>query len=153
MKKYVWLLLLLLTACDKNRVFEDYKNIPDHRWAIADTVKFEFEIGDSTQNYTLYYNVRNAVSYPNYNLFVKHTLTDTQGKVISARLQELMLMDATTGQPLGKGLGDIFDHQIISLPRQRFPHTGKYTFTIQQYMRQDPLPDIMSMGLRVEKEE
>jgi gliding motility-associated lipoprotein GldH len=84
-------------------------------------------------------------------LYVTYYLLDEQGKQLSARLQELILMDATTGKPLGDGLGDIFDHQIVSLQNYKFNKRGKYTFKIKQYMRQDPLPDIMSIGIRVEK--
>jgi gliding motility-associated lipoprotein GldH len=70
---------------------------------------------------------------------------------VEARLQELTLLDPKTGKPLGKGLGDIFDHQIVALPNYRFQKSGTYTIKLKQYMRQDPLPDVMSVGVRVEK--
>lgn len=62
-------------------------------------------------------------------------------------------MDPKTGEPQGKGMGDIYDNQILSLSSVKFPQKGEYIFSIQQYMRQDPLPDIMSIGIRVEKAE
>jgi gliding motility-associated lipoprotein GldH len=60
------------------------------------------------------------------------------------------LFDATSGKPLGDGLGDIFDHRILALSDYRFETAGTYRFKIEQYMRQDTLPMILSMGLRVE---
>ncbi|MCU0354816.1 MAG: gliding motility lipoprotein GldH [Cytophagales bacterium] len=145
------LLCLACWACDPDRVYEQYHDIPKNQWYIDSVQRFTFEIADPAVPYNIHYNIRNAVSYPYYNLFVTYYLTDGAGKQLSSRLQELTLMDAQTGKPLGDGLGDIFDHQVISLPNYRFPAKGKYTFAIRQYMRKDPLPDIMSVGIRVEK--
>ncbi|MES2734489.1 MAG: gliding motility lipoprotein GldH [Bacteroidota bacterium] len=144
-------LLLALFACDKQRVYEKNIDLAGNQWYIDTVPSFTFHIEDPSITYTLSYNIRNALSYPNYNLFVRYYLQDSTGKTLSSGLQELMLVDAKTGKPLGDGLGDIFDHQIISLKNYRFPHKGPFTFRVKQYMRQDPLPSIMSVGVRVEK--
>ncbi len=114
------------------------------------TVQFEFEITDPSQTYNLHYNVRNSISYPYHNLYVQYTLEDSAGQVLSKALQNMNLFDPVTGKPLGDGLGDIFDHRIMAIPNQSFPEAGWYRFNIQQFMRQDSLPLILSMGLRVE---
>jgi gliding motility-associated lipoprotein GldH len=144
-------LLVTLFACDEQRVYEKNVDLAGNQWYIDTVPSLTFQIEDVSKTYTISYNVRNSVSYPFYNLFVRYYLQDSTGKPISTRLQELMLVDAKTGKPLGNGLGDIFDHQIISLKNYRFPHKGKYTFRVKHYMRQDPLPAIMSIGVRVEK--
>lgn len=148
---YILVAVLFCAGCDPERVYEQNYTIEDNKWYIDTIPSFTFTIEDTTQAYTIYYNVRNAVSYPYYNLYVMYYLLDEQGNQLSARLQELILMDAKTGKPLGDGLGDIFDHQIIALKNYKFNKKGNYTFKIKQYMRQDPLPDIMSIGIRVEK--
>ena len=33
----------------------------------------------------------------------------------------------------------------------KFPQTGNYTFMLEQAMRVDPLPQIMDVGIRIEK--
>jgi gliding motility-associated lipoprotein GldH len=101
--------------------------------------------------YNIYYNIRNAAGYPYYNLYITYYLSDNAGKILTSRLQELTLMDPQTGKPLGDGMGDIFDHRILSVGNYRFPRPGTYTFKVKQYMRKDPLPGIMSVGVRVEK--
>lgn len=153
MKYFLYSLIIALfcAGCDPDRVYEQNYIIEDNKWYIDTIPSFTFTIEDTTQPYNIYYNVRNAVSYPYYNLYVTYYLLDSQGNQLSARLQELMLMDAKTGKPLGDGLGDIFDHQILSLQNYKFKQKGDYTFKIKQYMRQDPLPDIMSIGIRVEE--
>ena len=153
MTKHLLFLALpcLLFACDEQRVYEKNVDLKDNLWYIDTIPSFTFRIEDASRPYNLYYNVRNAVSYPYYNLYVTYSLHDSTGKVLRSRLQQLQLADATTGKPLGDGLGDIYDHQILSGKNYRFPGKGAYTFRIKQYMRQDPLPAIMSVGVRVEK--
>ena len=73
------------------------------------------------------------------------------GKALVSTLQNMDLFDPVSGKPLGEGLGDIFDHRILALSNQQFPGKGLYRFKVQQFMRQDSLPLILSVGLRVEK--
>ena len=152
--KYILFVLAisaLCFACDPDRVYEQNHTIPNNQWYIDSIPSFTFTIDDIKTPYTIYYNVRNANSYPYYNLYLTYYLLDAEGNQLSARLQELTLLDPKTGKPLGNGLGDIFDHQIVALPNYRFPKAGTYTIKLKQYMRQDPLPAIMSVGIRVEK--
>lgn len=142
---------LWCVACDPERVYEQNYSIPENQWYIDTIPGFQFTIQDTAQPYNIYYNVRYALSYPFYNLYVTYYLQNEQGDTLSSRLQNLILRDAQTGKPLGDGLGDIFDYQLLSLPNYRFNKKGTYTFKIKQYMRQDPLPDIMSIGVRVTK--
>jgi gliding motility-associated lipoprotein GldH len=153
MRKYLLCLasVLILIGCDEQRVFEKNVDLAGNQWYIDTVPSFSFRIDDVSIPYNIYYNVRNAVNYPYYNLYVTYYLQDSSGKQLSSALQNLLLADAKTGKPLGDGLGDIFDHQILSLKEYRFPYAGTYTFRIRQYMRQDPLPLIMSVGVRVEK--
>ncbi|GAB2769503.1 hypothetical protein GCM10027175_03330 [Hymenobacter latericoloratus] len=148
--------LLLLTACDPNQVFE--KNIDlkspagdPYVWAVQDKPTFEFDIADTTQRYQVYFNIRNAADYEYYNLYVKQTLWGPDGKVISRRLHQMLLLDPKTGEPRGNGTGDIYDHQILALPNQQFRQVGRYRIMLEQYMRQDQLRGIMAVGVRVAK--
>ncbi|WP_303310383.1 gliding motility lipoprotein GldH [Hymenobacter sp. BT730] len=149
-------LLLGLAACDPNQVFEKNIDLKDtagqpYVWVVQEKPTFEFTITDTTQRYDVYFNVRNASSYGYYNLYMKHTLTAPNGQVLSTLLHQALLMDPKTGEPRGKGAGDIFDHQFLALPAQRFHQAGLYKITLEQYMRQDALPGIMSVGVRVAK--
>lgn len=143
--------IFALVACDERRVYEKNLDLAGNQWYIDTIPSFTFRIEDARLNYNIYYNIRNAVTYPYYNLYVTYSLQDSTGKPLSSHLQNLILADSKTGKPLGNGLGDLFDHQILSLKNYRFPAAGSYTFRIKQYMRQDPLPLIMSVGIRVEK--
>jgi gliding motility-associated lipoprotein GldH len=145
-------LVIIAGSCDSNSVYKDHEDIEDGQWYVKHEPAFTFEITDTTQTYNVYYLVRNSIAYPYYNLYVKRFLLNDKNKIVNEALNELILMDEKSGKPLGDGLGDLFDHKIMALKSYRFPGKGKYTFKVRQYMRQDPLPEILSMGVSVEKE-
>ena len=145
------LCLLLLASCDPNQVFEKNKDFDNYTWTVQEKPAFEFEIQDTTQRYAISFNVRNASMYGYYNLYVKHQLFGPDGKPLSALLHQMILMDPQTGEPRGKGTGDIYDHQFVALRNQQFRQPGTYKIVLEQYMRQDQLPGIMAIGIRVAK--
>ena len=141
----------LVVGCDTNAVYKEYTDIADGKWYIKNAPSFTFEIKDPSVPYNIYYNLRNSLSYGYYNLYLTRYLRDAQGKEIESRLDELLLMDPKTGKPNGDGLGDLFDHKFLMKRNYRFPKAGQYTMQIRQYMRQDPLLNILSVGITVEK--
>ncbi|MCY7351736.1 MAG: gliding motility lipoprotein GldH [Cytophagaceae bacterium] len=140
-----------LVGCDTNAIFNDNVDIPEGKWFVKQVPSFGFDVSDTTARYNVFYNVRNGRAYPYYNLYLTRYLYNAQGKLISKKLDQLFLADATTGKPLGTGLGDLYDHKILALPAYQFPAAGRYTVKIEQYMRQNPLPDVYSVGIAVEK--
>jgi gliding motility-associated lipoprotein GldH len=55
---------------------------------------------------------------------------------------------------LGMAMDDLYDHRIaLTLDPQKinFSHSGNYTFTLEQVMREDPLNHVFNVGLRLEK--
>ncbi|WP_345115127.1 gliding motility lipoprotein GldH [Hymenobacter algoricola] len=144
-------MLLLLAACDPGQVYEKNTDLDEYVWGVQVKPTFEFTIADTTQRYDVYFNIRNASAYGYYNLYVQHTLTDPAGRPVSKLLHQMLLMDPQTGEPNGNGTGDIYDHQFLALPGQRFHQTGTYKLLLEQYMRQDQLPGIMAVGVRVAK--
>ena len=145
------IVLLSLSGCDKYRVYENNKDFVGNQWYADSVCSYSFDIEDINQSYNILYNVRNTVNYPFYNLYVKYTLIAPDGKVVATELQEMQLMDTKTGSPYGSGMGDIFDNQIIALKNYKFLQKGKYTMTTKQYMRKNPIDEIMAFGIRIER--
>ncbi|HEY8936667.1 MAG TPA: gliding motility lipoprotein GldH [Cyclobacteriaceae bacterium] len=148
----LFLLALLMSGCDKSRVFEKNKDLKDQSWLVVNKPVFEFQVDNTPQPYNLYCNIRNEVSYPKANIYFSYNLTDSSGNVLESKLISHMLFDKKTGKPFGTtGLGDIYDHQIPLLKNYSFKNPGKYKVTFEQFMRIDTLPGILAVGLRVEK--
>ena len=149
--KYIFIgFIFLLAACDSSRVYEDYVDLKEAFWH-ADSIKsFEFDIEDTTRRYSLYATFRNASSYPFYNLYYQYSLTDSLDSLIIEELKEVEFFNPKTGEPYGSGLGDMFDHKVTLQEDFRFSKTGLHAIKLQQFMRRDTLPFIMSVGARVE---
>ncbi len=147
----VVVMALVLAGCDTNAVYKEYTDIEDGKWSIKNAPSFTFEIKDASIPYNIYYNLRNSLSYGYYNLYLTRYLRDSTGRELESRLDELILMDPKTGKPNGDGVGDIFDHKFLMKRNYRFPKPGQYTMQIRQYMRQDPLLNVISVGITVEK--
>lgn len=154
LKSYFFVLFPMISfafyACDSQRVFESYRDLRERKWADSQAISFEFTIPEAQTPYHLYYNIRNTLSYPYYNLYVVYELKDSTGKIISEKMIENNLMHPKTGEPYGKGIGDLFDHRFPLLTNYRFPKSGKYTLYLRQYMRMKELPEIVAVGCRIE---
>ena len=146
-------LLGLLAGCDPNRVFEQNIDFPNYSWDVQQKPAFTFAIADTAARYDIYFNVRHASAYGFYNLYLKHTLVGPGGPVGPPLLHQMLLLDPKTGEPKGSGTGDIYDIQLLALPRQHFAKPGSYTLTLEQYMRQAQLPGLMAVGVRVARHE
>ena len=143
--------IVFLTGCDPNSVFEKNIKLPDNRWEQKNIVELQVEITDTITPHNLYINVRNAGGYQFSNLFIFFTTQTPSGKMERDTV-ELTLADET-GKWLGEGLGDIWDNRLPFKHNFRFPENGTYTFKLEQGMRFDPLPQIMDIGIRIEKAE
>jgi gliding motility-associated lipoprotein GldH len=147
---FLVLSLPLITACDKYRVYEQYYKFDNKVWVADTTLRFGFEIADTSKLYNILYSVRYTIEYPYYNLYVKYKFKTQSDSVLYADLHEMNLNHPKTGQPLGSGIGSTKSLQIYAFKDFKFKQAGKYIFEVLQYMRQDSLPDILDFGLRVE---
>ncbi len=148
-----WILLSLLftvVSCDSKGVFVEKKNFPEMYWAFNNPAEFEFAIVDADKKYNLLFNIRNTAKYQYQNIYLQYYLEDSTGRLLSKELKNIQLFNSKTGIPLGKGIGDYYDIERIFLEHYSFPSKGKYNLRIDQFMRQDSLPEISSVGLRVE---
>lgn len=136
-------------SCDKSRIFEENKDIPNNIWNKDSIMKFEVNIADAHIPTNFYINVRNAEGFPFSNLFLFIKTTFPDGKQFNDTL-DCILADEK-GKWLGDGMGDIYDNQIPFKRNVHFPEAGKYIFEIQQGMRIENLPLIMDVGMRIEK--
>jgi gliding motility-associated lipoprotein GldH len=53
---------------------------------------------------------------------------------------------------LGTAMGDVYEHRVLLTPHPiYFKRSGEYIYKIEQVMREDPLPHVLNVGLRIEK--
>lgn len=142
--------ILLFMSCDRNRVSEKHIDV-DSYWRADAVAHFEFNVPNKQQDYNLFFYVRNGVNFPHANLYFKYFLKDSVGVILESELVNFQLFHPKSGYPLGNGVGDLFEHEYELLTKYRFPYKGVYNISFQQYMRYDSLPEIYSVGYRLEK--
>lgn len=147
-KTALFLAVVLFAACQPKAVLDEKKTFPEGQWRHADTLNFEALIEDTTGRYDLFLDLEHSPDFRNQNMYVKiHTrFPDGQrpGKLVSLELA-------------GKA-GDWFgrcntNRCRLTIPIQTqafFDKPGTYLFTIEQYTRLDPLPGVMSLGMRIQ---
>lgn len=153
-----WLTALLLTglfasSCLQSNVFEKNVALPGNRWKSDLKPAFSFHISDTSAHYLLYVTLRHTDAYHFSNIWLQVSTRmpgDTQTK---PERVEIPLAQAD-GKWMGRGMNEIWQHQMSLSGVQgyhRFPRKGIYTIQLEQIMRVDPLPEIMSVGIRIEK--
>ncbi|MBL7927534.1 MAG: gliding motility lipoprotein GldH [Bacteroidia bacterium] len=142
-------LILSLQACDDKMVIDENKTITNRNWDVAQPLHFDVSINDTISSYNMYVNVRNSNNYKFSNLYIfMHTKWPT-GENETDTLQ--LFLASPDGKWLGNGLGDIYENQIQLKQNFKFYRSGQYRFTLEQAMRLNPLPGIIDMGIRIEK--
>jgi gliding motility-associated lipoprotein GldH len=143
---------LILLSCQRIDLYEKVTPLPRHEWKSAFKPKFDFTIADTAANYQLYIILRHTEKY-NYNNIWVNLHAKTPDNVKQTFLLELPLATNEKGL-LGSGIDDVYEHRIaltIDPEKLNFRKAGKYEFTLEHIMRQDPLDHVMNAGLRIEK--
>lgn len=144
---------IIFSSCDTNRVYEGTANFANAYW-LADSIKsFEFQIPENSLEYNILLSIRNGREYPHNNLYVQYEIMDSTNNVLDRELRNFQLFHPKSGYPLGNGSGNIFEHDFDLLSGYQFPYSGKFFISVEQYMRYDSLPEMYSVGLRVETPE
>ncbi|ATL46521.1 hypothetical protein COR50_04650 [Chitinophaga caeni] len=148
------LVLLFLSACQPMQmdVYEKNIEIPQHDWTYDFKPSFELDLqaADTAFYYNIYVNIRHEDAYPFSNLWMTIMTTYPDSTAQEPVRVQLPLADIN-GKWLGSGIDDIYEHQVLIQEKAIFNQPGKYLFTFAQKMRQNPLPHVMNVGLRVEK--
>ena len=141
---------LWFTACSKIDVFEKNTAIAGHKWTYRLQPVFEFAINDTTSSYNLYVVLRHTDAYKYNNIWLN---IGSQAPADTMRYQrfDLQLGNDADGWE-GNGMDDIWEvRKSITKGPFKFNKAGNYKFSIAQVMRENPLQEIMSVGVRVEK--
>jgi gliding motility-associated lipoprotein GldH len=143
----------IFISCTPIDLYERVATIPKQAWQSSFKPSFTFTISDTTAPYQLFLILRHNNKYNYNNLWVNLYRKSPDGKV-SKVPYELPLATNERGW-LATGMDDLYEHRIPLTPPANdtfyFNKPGAYTFTIEQIMREDPLENILNVGLRIEK--
>ncbi|MFD2916969.1 gliding motility lipoprotein GldH [Psychroserpens luteus] len=151
------MLVLSFVSCDSNRVFDEYKSVPNE-WDKDNKIEFKVTPPDSTNAYNLYVNLRNTEDYKYSNLFLIVELNYPNGKTLKDTLEYKMANP--DGTFLGTGFTDVKESKLWYKGYKEpfvFDEAGEYIINVQQAMREngsingvDKLEGITDVGFRIE---
>jgi gliding motility-associated lipoprotein GldH len=147
---YFLFLISYLCGCKPIDVFEKNAPIPKNLWDYSFQPSFEFNIADTSAAYNLYVVLRHTDAYKYNNIWLN---IGTQSPADSMRFQRLDLLLGTDAKGWeGTGMDDIWElRKLITNGPYQFRKPGRYKFMVGQIMRENPLANILSVGIRVEK--
>lgn len=137
----------VLISCTTLDVYEKSKVFTKQEWASIDTPNFKFDIVDTSNLYNFYFVLRHQEKYPYKNIWLSLNVKNIDTTITIKR--EFILAD--NNKWLGSTIDDITDHRISFNQEPIKLKKGAYSFTLKQIMRDDPLPHILSAGIRVQK--
>ena len=142
--------IFIATGCKQIDVFEKNTTIPNKEWKASFGAKGNFEIKDTLAFYELYVVLRHTDAYKYNNIWLNVGL-QSPGDSMYFQKVNLSLGNDADGW-FGSGMNDIWEvRKRLTDKPMRFKKAGTYNFSIFQIMRDNPLAEIMSAGLRVTK--
>ncbi len=148
------LILVAFSACDKKRVFDEYKLVGE-AWNKDLVVDFNLPKLDTLKKYNLYVNLRADDSYEFNNLFLIVSLEQPDGltKIDTLEYQ----MADVDGTLLGDGFSDIKESKLVYKEKVQFKASEKNKVHIKQAVRKtgnvvgvSNLKGITAVGFRIE---
>lgn len=145
--------LLLTAGCMKSPYYQKDVSIPKYEWAYSFQPVFKVDIEDTAALYNLYFIVRHTEAYPFSNIWM-YIYTKEPGDTSYKKSRIEIPLAESSGKWLGRGMGEVYE-QRMPITRNDAPmifkKPGSYEIKFEQNMRVDPLPELLQVGLRVEK--
>lgn len=139
---------LSVASCSDNAIIDEYTAIAKENWSYDKPIKTVVDIKDSSIPYNIYINFRHTEDYKYSNIWLRLSEISPVNKKTTVREEfQLALPD---GKWIGKGSGNLYSYRLIYKEGLKFDTVGKYTFIIEQNMRDNPLKAVTDVGLRVE---
>lgn len=137
-------------SCTTVDLYEKSVAMPQHEWQSSNKPEFIFQIRDTLAVYQLFLVFRHNEKY-NYNNIWLNVYAQAPGDtVVRARIEKTLATNEKGW--LASGMDDIYEHRLpLALPEFRVSKSGEYKFILEHLMREDPLKNVMNVGIRMEK--
>ncbi len=150
MRKFLGLLsLILFLSCNSSSEGEVMMNSVNSKWSKKSEQKFNLEISDPQNPKNIIFVVRNNNDFPYSNIRFIVNFTDLQTRKKETDTLNYVLAKPN-GEWLGTGFGDTKETFFQYKLNYKFPKKGKYEIGLIQAMRNDILPGIEDIGVKIE---
>ena len=143
----VFILFLSLNSC-QNKDEKVLINNVGQQWKKNDVQKFDFDINDAQNQKNMMFVVRNNNDYPYSNLRLIASIEYNKKNISTDTLN--FVLAKPNGEWIGTGFGDtkeiIFQYKL----NYKFPQNGNYSVKVVQAMRNNQLPGIEDIGIKIQ---
>ena len=140
---------LCLSTCTTVDLYERTVSLPGHEWKSTNKPEFNFIITDTTVLYQVFFVIRHSEKY-NYNNIWVNYYYQPPNDTLHKEAREFQLATNEKGW-LATGMDDIYEHRIKLSPDAGKLKAGSYKFILENIMREDPLKEVLNVGVRIEK--
>lgn len=122
-------------------------------WTYANQPVFKFNITDTTAKYDMQFLIRHTEAYAYSNIWLIVNVKKPGDTVYKRTRVEIPLAEPT-GKWLGRGMGEIWEQRMplnMDTEQPEFNIPGTWEIKLAHNMRINPLPEILQVGLRIEK--
>lgn len=149
-RSLLFLFVGLLGSCVYSNVFEKNVSLKGFKWNEKNIPAFTFNITDTTSDYDMYFLMRHTEAYPYSNIWLNIKTIFPDGDSSAQSKIEIPLANED-GKWSARGFDEIWEHRSLIASPLHFSKPGAYTIRLQHIMRVETLPEIISIGIRLEK--
>ncbi|MEN9742804.1 MAG: hypothetical protein RLZZ65_609 [Bacteroidota bacterium] len=143
-------LILLLSACGKDAIYNKSYQFQDETWKQDVKPSFEVAIQDTSKIYDFVFTLRSTTDYAYNNLWVFLSTTPPTGKTVREPFE--IKMAFPDGNWIGKRSGTIVEHEFV-FAKRKIPYKGKYKFVLEQAITQKTVNELLDISLEVRESE
>lgn len=141
-------LFIILVSCKNTS--EDIKTVSlNGVWSHKLEQRFDFDIKDAENPKNIIFVVRNNNDYPYSNIRFIVNFTNLKSKKKETDTLNY-IMAKPNGEWIGSGFGGTKEILFQYKMNYRFPNNGTYRFGVIQAMRNNDLPGIEDIGIKIE---
>lgn len=142
--------LLLSLSCVREEIYDETQTIENRQWRTNQKVRFELNITNTETVYDLIFNLRHTDKYRYSNIFVLVHITSPDHKTTTERVE--FMLAQPDGRWYGYGSATIAIRSMLKRG-YKFTQLGKYNIEIEQNMRDNPLENIVGVGVAIKRSE
>lgn len=145
---FLLLMVIFLSSCNRDTVFEDYWKFDNLTWNRFDFVTFEMDVEDIEQYYDIFLVFRHVPEFPVSKLELNFTVLPPSG---GYRSSDHSYWLRKSGVLQSDCLGDYCDFLVPLRKEYKFNETGSTRFEIENKIPKFESTGIIEVGLIIRK--
>ena len=138
---------ILFCSCEEKPFYEDTKQVNGESWSYDVPVSFEVVVEDTTMMYDMHLDIDHAPDFSYQNLYLNVTTSFPKKEDKVERLN--INLAENNGKWIGNCNKEKCKLKVYMLDGFKFADAGTYTFSFEQFSREENLSGIYALGLKI----